>query len=47
MWGWVIWIKGIKRYKPPVMTSVIHRDVKYSIRNVISNVVITLNGKRW
>ena len=36
--------KGIKRYKFSVIKYMSHGDVKYSIGNIVNNVVITLHG---
>ena len=40
-------MKGIKRYKLPVIRLISHRDEKYSLENIINKIVITLYGKRW
>ena len=42
---WVKWVKGIKKYKLPVIKS--HRDAKYSIENIVDNIVMTMYGVRW
>ena len=39
-------VKGIKGYKHPVIKSVSHRDEKYSIGNIVNNMVI-MYGDRW
>ena len=39
-------MKGIKRYKLPVMKSVSHGDEKYSRGNIFNNIEITLYGDR-
>ena len=38
---------GEGRYKPPILKEISHGDVKYSIRNMVNNTVITLYGNRW
>ena len=35
-------VKGIKSYKPPVIKRTSHRDVIYSIRDMVNNIVIPL-----
>ena len=37
--------EGIKKYKLPLIKIV--RNVKYSIGNIVSNIVITMYGVRW
>ena len=37
-------MKRIKKYKPLVIS---HRDVIYSIRNIVNNIVVTLYRNRW
>ena len=52
-WGWEVGkvgeigkkVEGIKKYKLVVTNS--HRDVKYSIRNTVNNILITMYGVRW
>ena len=39
--------RGIKRYKPPVIKYISHRNVIYSIRNMVNNIAITLYGDKW
>ena len=40
-------VKGIKMHELPVINSMRYGDEKYSIRNKVSNIVITLYGNRW
>lgn len=37
-------MKGIERYKLLVLKERIHKDVKFSIENIISNIISTLYG---
>lgn len=39
--GWEKFVNGIKKYKSPVI-KISHGDEKYSIRNIVNNVVV-----RW
>ena len=39
-------VKEIKRYKFPVIKLKTYGDEKYSIRNMVDNIVITLYGDR-
>ena len=39
-------IKGIKKYKPSVIKQISLRDVIYSRRNMVNNIIITLYGSR-
>ena len=39
--------EGIKRYKISIITEISHRDVIYSIGNIVNNTIITLCGDRW
>ena len=41
--GWAKWVKGIKRYKLPVIKYVSHGYEKHSIKNVANNMVIHLS----
>ena len=36
-----------KMYKLPVIKSISHGDVTYSIGNIVNNIVITLSDDRW
>ena len=51
MWGgleeWVKKVKGIKRYQLPIIKLVMGVGVKYSIRNIVSDIVITLCAVSW
>ena len=44
---WVKRVKGIKRYKLPVIKYVRHRNEKDSIENIVNNIVILLYDDRW
>lgn len=37
-------MKGVKKYRLPVIKGVSHEDEKYSTGNIVSNVVITSYG---
>ena len=37
-------VEGIKKYKLGIKNS--HRDINYSIGNIVSNIVITMYGDR-
>ena len=45
--GWAKQVKGMKRHKLAVMKQVSHRDEKYSLGNIVNNIVIMLCGDRW
>ena len=38
-------VKGLRSTSWQLQKS--HRDVKYSTGNIVSNIVITINGARW
>ena len=40
-------MKGIKRYKLPVIKQLCDGDEKDNIENIVNNAVITLYGDRW
>jgi len=44
---WAKWVKEGGRYRPPVMERISHRDKRYSVRNIVSGIVIALYGDRW
>ena len=37
----------IKRYKPPFIKQISHRDTLSSARNMVNNIVITLYWDKW
>lgn len=39
-------MKGLKRYKPPVIKQISYGDIIYNTRNVVSNIII-LYRDRW
>ena len=40
-------MRGIKRYKLPVIEYVHHKDSKYNTKSIVKNMVITSYGDRW
>ena len=45
--GWTNQVKGVKRYTLAVIKQKSHRDVMYSMVNIVNNIVITLYGDKW
>ena len=45
--GWTNEVKGVKRYTLAVIKQKSHRDVMYSMVNIVNNIVITLYGDKW
>ena len=43
---WIKYLKVIKRYRCPVIWFKSHRDIIYSLRYMVSSIVITLYGNR-
>ena len=43
--GWVEKVKGLKSTNSLLQNS--HEDVKYSIANIVNNILITMHGVRW
>ena len=39
--------EGDWKYSLPVMELIKHRDERYSIRNIVSGILIVLYGDRW
>lgn len=47
-WGkWTKWVKGSGRYKIPVMEWISQGDERYSIRDVVYDIIIGFHGDRW
>ena len=43
--GWVTKVKGLRSTSLLLQNS--HGDVKYSIGNIVNNILITMYGVRW
>ena len=41
-WEWAKWVKGIERYKLPLVKQFSHRDVMYSILTIVNAIIVYL-----